>query len=67
MKADTKRPRSAHRKSSSDWRPWNDDPVLMEVYAIRDSYAQQHGYDVARIVKDLKERERAHGSQTPPR
>ena len=34
-------------KSSSAWKPWNDDAVLREAYAIRDSYAREHDYDWA--------------------
>ena len=48
--------KSAHPKSSSDYEPWEDE-VLREVYATRDAYAAEHGYDLDRIYADLKRRE----------
>jgi hypothetical protein len=53
--ATRKRP-SAHRKSLSEQKPWEDE-VLREVYAVRDAYAAEHGYDLDRIYTDLKRRE----------
>jgi hypothetical protein len=50
-----KRP-SAPPKSSSEQKPWEDE-VLREVYAARDAYAAEHGYDLDRIFADLKRRE----------
>jgi hypothetical protein len=53
--ATQKRP-SVLLKSSSDHKPWEDE-VLREVYAARDAYAAEHGYDLDRIYADLKHRE----------
>jgi hypothetical protein len=48
---------SARLKSLSKRAPWEDE-VLREVYAVRDAYAAEHGYDLKRIYQDLKDRER---------
>jgi hypothetical protein len=53
--ATPKRP-SVRRKSLSEQKPWEDE-VLQEVYAERDSYAAEHGYDLDQIYADLKRRE----------
>ena len=53
--ATQKRP-SVRRKNLSDQNPWEDE-VLREVYAARDAYAAEHGYDLDRIYADLKDRE----------
>ena len=53
--ATRKRP-SAPRKSLCEQKPWEDE-VLREVYAARDAYAAEHGYDLDRIYADLKRRE----------
>ena len=47
---------SVHPTNSSDYEPWEDE-VLRDVYATRDNYAAEHGYDLERIYADLKERE----------
>jgi hypothetical protein len=38
--------------------PWMDD-VLGDLYAARDAYAAEHGYDLNRIFADLKRREQS--------
>ena len=53
--ATRKRP-FAPRKSLCEHRPWEDE-VLREVYAARDAYAAEYGYDLDRIYADLKHRE----------
>ena len=57
--ATRKRP-SAPLKSLDEQKPWEDE-VLREVYAVRDAYAAEHGYDLDRIYGDLKRREAASG------
>jgi hypothetical protein len=37
-------------------KPWEDE-VLQAVYAVRDSYAAEHGYNLDQIYADLKRRE----------
>jgi hypothetical protein len=47
-----------------------EDDVVLEVRAARDAYSRQFGYDLAAIVRDLKEQERAGGRRVvrlPPR
>ena len=53
--ATPKRP-SVRRKSLSEQKPWEDE-ILQEVYAVRDSYAAEHGYNLDQIYADLKRRE----------
>jgi hypothetical protein len=52
----TQERQSAHPKSSSEKNQWEDE-VLREVYAVRDAYAEEHGYDLDRIYADLRRRE----------
>ena len=35
--------------------------MLQEVYAVRDSYAAEHGYNLDQIYADLKRREASSG------
>ena len=47
---------------------WEDE-VLREVYAVRDAYAAEHGYDLDRIYADLKSCEaksRLHRAKQDP-
>ena len=53
--ATRKRP-SAPQKNLCEQKLWEDE-VLREVYAARDAYAAEHGYDLDRIYADLKLRE----------
>ena len=39
----------------------SEDDVLREVRAAREEYCRQFGYDLAAIVRDLREQERAGG------
>lgn len=52
----TTKQRSARRKNSSDLKPWEDE-VLRDLYAQRDAYAAEHGYDLTRLYDDVKARE----------
>ena len=64
--ATTKRP-SVLPKNSSEQKPWEDE-VLRQLYAERDKYAAELGFDLDRIFADLKRREaksRMRRSRTP--
>jgi hypothetical protein len=52
----TQRRPSVPRKNLSEQKPWEDE-VLRDVYAQRDAYSAEHGYDLDRIYADLKCRE----------
>jgi hypothetical protein len=53
--ATPKRP-SVRRNSLLRQKPWEDE-VFQEVYAVRDSSAAEHGYNLDQIYADLKRRE----------
>lgn len=40
-----------------------DDPVVEEVRAVREKLFAQYNYDLAAMVADLREKERAHGDR----
>ena len=47
-----------------------EDDVIRELRAIREEYGRQFGYDLAAIVRDLREQQRASGREfvrLPPR
>ena len=46
----------AHPKNLPEQKPWEDE-ALRELYAVRDGYASEHGYDLQQIYADLKCRE----------
>jgi hypothetical protein len=50
----TNPPLSAPPKNSSDWTPWADDPILQEVYAIRDAISAECDDDMSKIFEALK-------------
>ena len=53
--ATTKRP-SARPKNSSEQKNWEDE-ILRQLYAERDKYAAELGFDLDRIFADLKRRQ----------
>ena len=57
--ATQKRP-SVRRKSLSEQKPWEDEE-LQEVYAVRDSFAAEHCYNLDQMCADLKRREASSG------
>jgi hypothetical protein len=47
-----------------------DDPIIDEIRRIRHNHAAAHGFDLDRIIEDLKRREAMQGIKTvtlPPR
>jgi hypothetical protein len=62
LKAENKRARPARGQDSSASTSGIEDAILREVHEIRDSYAREHGYDLDRIVQDLKDRDRVRRS-----
>lgn len=54
--ATTKRPSALPKSLSEPKKPWEDE-VLQKVYAERDTYAAELGYDLENIYADLKRRE----------
>jgi hypothetical protein len=65
----TRKQSSVLRKNSSKKdlkaEPWFDE-ILEEVYAAKDKYAAEHGYDLDRIYADLKRREAASNLRPMP-
>jgi hypothetical protein len=55
----TRSRQSARPKPSSEWKPWQGDEILEEVYRVRDELAREHGHDLNRIFAALKEQEKA--------
>ena len=52
----TQKQPSAPTKNLDEQKPLEDE-VMRELYADRDAYAAEHGYDLDRIFGDLKRRE----------
>jgi hypothetical protein len=63
---DTPEQRSVRQKNSSEESDQWAYEVLQEVYAVRDSYAAEHSYDLDRIYKDPKRRESCSNLQRLP-
>lgn len=61
----TNPPLSAPRKNSSDWTPWADDPILQEVYAIRDAISAECDDDMSKIFEALKRTQAIASSRKP--
>ena len=51
----SKKQSSALPKTSSEEKPWEDE-ILRELYAQRDAYCAEFGYDLKRIAADMNKR-----------
>ena len=53
----SKRQPSAPPKNSSEWRPWDDDPILRDEYAQREAFAAECGYSLDAMYAHWKKNE----------